>query len=172
MPELALGRPKVNVSTRVSVCVSICIDPNQVWSCYWTKTNIATINKLSYKQFHLNKMISPQREGYPETCIFSSNVGYVLAQTICFNFCKHEVRSKLFLYLLFLEGACWNPLGSNSKEQTYKEFTPGLMFTKYEADRLNQNITYITTNDTGFRVSVPLTRKSPTFLQSGNLFKR
>ncbi len=31
-----------------------------------------------------------QREGYPETRIFSSNVGYVLAQTICFVFCQHN----------------------------------------------------------------------------------
>ncbi len=37
-----------------------------------------------------------------------------------------------------------------------KEFTLGLMFTKFEADRLRQNITYITTKDSGFRVSLPL----------------
>ncbi len=41
-----------------------------------------------------------QRAGYPETSIICSNVGYVLAQTICFIFCKHEARGKLFVYLL------------------------------------------------------------------------
>ena len=41
-------------------------------------------------------------DGYPETRIFCSNVGYVLAQTICFIFCKHEARSKLLVDLLFL----------------------------------------------------------------------
>ena len=45
--------------------------------------------------------------GYLETRIFYSYVHCVLAQTICFKFCKHGVQSKLFLYLLFLEGACW-----------------------------------------------------------------
>ncbi len=40
---------------------------------------------------------SAQREGYPETRIFCSDVGYVLAQTICLIFCKHEVQSKLML---------------------------------------------------------------------------
>ncbi len=47
----------------------------------------------------------------------------------------------------------------------YKEFTPGLMFTKYEADRLCQNITYITTKDFGFRVSLPLTGCFKKFLE-------
>ena len=32
------------------------------------------------------------------------------------------------------------------------------MFTKIEADRLSQNITYITRKDSGFRVSLPLPR--------------
>ena len=45
---------------------------------------------------------------------------------------------------------------SISKEHIYREFTPGPMFTKYEADRLSQNITYITIKDSGFRVSLPL----------------
>ena len=35
-------------------------------------------------------------------------------------------------------------------------FTPDLMFTKYEADLLYQNITYITTNGRGARVSHPV----------------
>ena len=53
------------------------------------------------------------------------------------------------------------------------EFTLDLMFTKFEADRLRQNTTYITTKDSGFRVSLPLVRRRcitcnyhlPTFVQ-------
>ncbi len=39
-----------------------------------------------------------------------------------------------------------------------KTFTPGLMFTKYEADLLCQNITYINTKGRGVRVSHPVLR--------------
>ncbi len=37
-----------------------------------------------------------------------------------------------------------------------KEFSPDLVFTKYEADRLCQNTTYISIKDSGLRVSLPL----------------
>ncbi len=45
-----------------------------------------------------------------------------------------------------------------SKEWIEKdlEFSPDLMFTKFAADRLCQNITYIYTKDPGLRVSLPL----------------
>ena len=48
----------------------------------------------------------------------------------------------------------------------YKEFTQGLLFTKYEADHLYQNITYITTKYSGFRVSLPLSMKSIMFTKN------
>ncbi len=60
-----------------------------------------------------------QREGYPETRIFCSVVGYVLVQKICFVFCKE--------------------------------------FTKFEADRLCQNITHITRVVYGFSLYVQQT---------------
>ena len=40
------------------------------------------------------------------------------------------------------------------------------MFTKYEADRLSQNITYITIKDSGFRVSLPLTIQEKNILKT------
>ncbi len=60
------------------------------------------------------------------------NVLHVLAKEICFILCKHKVRSM---------------------------FTPDLMCTKYEADLLCQNITYITTKGRGVRVSHPVWRE-------------
>ena len=71
--------------------------------------------------------------GYPDPSAFCSNVDYVLAEEICFIFRKHEVRSK--------------------------EFTPDLMFAKYEADLLCQNMSHITTKGRGIRVSLPLCGK-------------
>ena len=46
------------------------------------------------KDIHVYCNWTTQREGYPETRIFCDNVGYVLAQTICFIFCKHKARGK------------------------------------------------------------------------------
>ena len=67
-------------------------------------------------------LLSTRRMAYPDPSAFCSNIGYVLAKEICFIFRKHEVRSKLFV------------------NQRGKEFTPDLMFTKYEADLLCQNM--------------------------------
>ncbi len=78
-----------------------------------------------------------QGEGYPDPSAFCSNRGRVLAEEICFIPCKHKVWSKLFINQMF---------------------TPDLMFTKYEADLLCQNITYITKKGRGVRVSHPVLR--------------
>ncbi len=103
------------------------------WILFHLKRQV--ILYLGLQSLHLFQIQHGQREGYPETRIFCSNVSYVLAQTICIIRCKHEARSKLI------------------------EFTPEVMFTKFEADCLCQkNITYITTKDSGFRVSLPLWR--------------
>ncbi len=82
-----------------------------------------TIKKMPFKPLHM--------VGYPDPSAYCINVGYVLAEEICFIFCKHEVRSKLFVY-------------------------QDLVFTKYEADLLCQNMFYITTKGRGVRVSLPL----------------
>ena len=61
-----------------------------------TLMRLENVETGSHKRKRLTFLDVPlQREGYPETRIFCSNVGYVLAQTICFIFCKHEDRSNL-----------------------------------------------------------------------------
>ncbi len=68
-----------------------------------TKTCKFLNNEISYQisvsQLPTSKLPSSQlqREGYHETRIFCNNVGCVLAQTICFIFCKHEVQSNLYI---------------------------------------------------------------------------
>ncbi len=47
------------------------------------------------------------RAGRPGPHAFYTYVGCVLAQVIFLIFCKHEPRSKLFSYQLFLEADCW-----------------------------------------------------------------
>ncbi len=75
-----------------------------------------------------------QGEGYPDPSAFCNNVGHVLAKEIYFILSKHKIQSKLFTSL------------HDGKA----------VFTKYEADLLCQNITYITTKDRGVRVSHPV----------------
>ncbi len=70
----------------------------------------------------LNMLI--HRMGYPDPFAFCSNVGYVLAEEICFIFHKHEVRSKHLVY-------------------------SGPRFTKNEADLLCQNMPHVTTKGRG-----------------------
>ncbi len=43
---------------------------------------------------HLYDYPHLHRVGYPDPSAFCNNVGYVLAEEICFIFRKHEVRSK------------------------------------------------------------------------------
>ena len=45
-----------------------------------------------------NTKITIHRVGYPDPSAFCINVGYVLAEEICFIFCKHEAQSKRFVY--------------------------------------------------------------------------
>ncbi len=73
-----------------------------------------------------------QREGYPETRIFRSNVGYVLAWTIC------------FMYLYFIIDACSLKINATTFNIGFSVFFG------------HAGITYIITKDSGLRVSLPL----------------
>ena len=50
----------------------------------------------------------------------------------------------------------WHPVHSFLLKQTNKEFTPDLMFTKYEANHPCNIITYISTKGIGHGVSHPV----------------
>ncbi len=60
-----------------------------------------------------------------------------------------------------------NPTISFQKQPIAKEFTPGLMFAKYEEDPPCQNITYISIKGMGARASRPVYRiLAPLFLET------
>ena len=77
------------------------------------------------------------------------------------NLCNYGTYSINVLLCQLLTYYAWNPVHSFPTGQSGKEFTPDLMFTKYEADLLCQNMFYITTKGRGVRASLPLYSSKP-----------